>query len=625
MISSSEENGTGALFMRAYKAIDISADPIPITSASASAWAKPLPLANLVAAPPTTTSAQLSWSPGYMGSSGGGNNAIVTAADSSGNTQTYIVNSLAGPYTVTGLSAGANYTFTVSSAVTTPSGDPNNPQPTVITQSDPSNSVPVQTLPAVTISNPSVIVPLNGQVTLTLTVTGGFTTIDPIGFDCPIVSVEVTNYTLIDGGGEIVTALVTGNVGGEAPITATDDTGASATGLAIVTVPVPVNPVIYVYDATVAVGDTTEMSIYVINGYDGLPLEGETLSFALGNDNIGAQWVNATTDQYGYAFLNVTGINPGNTLVTITDDTHYGTGYGSVHVSAPMLQSLTASSGANTATANAGGSANLDVVADGNGNATLNIGALYTPADAGKDIPWSISGCDATPSSGTFASPPPAITLSGITAAASFTLSAGTYATRIATIQGDAKPYAPTVSVVAGSENAFAAWGDSPEIPGQFTFSRGGDAASSLDVSYLIGGTATARADYSGLTGTVSFPAGQNSVTVLIHPTSGGQLKGEQSVTVTVAPGPAINGTPAYYAAGDGPATVTIAPGLGITVAPDLTVLFDYHDWEITVGGNANATVMFQVARNRPGALQWNDIPPLSDDGLSYHGRANII
>src|SRR5665213_2862449 len=108
MISSSEENGTGALFMTAYKAIDISADPIPITSpasASASAWAKPLPLANLVAAPPTTTSVQLSWSPGYMGSSGGGNNAIVTATDSSGNTQTYIVNSLAGPYTVTGLSA----------------------------------------------------------------------------------------------------------------------------------------------------------------------------------------------------------------------------------------------------------------------------------------------------------------------------------------------------------------------------------------------------------------------------------------------------------------------------------------------------------------------------------------
>ncbi len=289
----------------AYEVIDISANPIPITSpasASASAWSKPLPLANLVAAPPTSTSVELSWSPGYMGSSGGGNNAIVTATDSSGNTQTYIVNSLAGPFTVTGLAAGANYTFTVSSAVTIPSGDPNNPQPTVITQSDPSNSVPVQTLPAVTISNPSVIVPLNGQVTLTLIVTGGFTTIDPISFDCSIVSVEVTDYTLIDGGGEIVTALVTGNVGGEAPITATDGTGVAATGLAIVTVPVPVNPVIYVYDATVAVGNTTEMSIYVINGYDGLPLEGETLSFVLGNDNIGAQWVNATTDQYGYAF-----------------------------------------------------------------------------------------------------------------------------------------------------------------------------------------------------------------------------------------------------------------------------------------------------------------------------------
>ncbi len=88
-------------------------------------------------------------------------------------------------------------------------------------------------------------------------------------------------------------------------------------------------------------------------------------------------------------------------------------------------------------------SANLDVVADGNGNATLNIGPRYTPADAGKEIlhgPDQRSRCNAVErnvcesATGDHAV--------GITAAALFTLSAGTSATGVATIQGDAKPRA---------------------------------------------------------------------------------------------------------------------------------------------------------------------------------------
>ena len=155
-------------------------------------------------------------------------------------------------------------------------------------------------------------------------------------------TVSVSSYDLIAGGGEIAHAVVTaGSDSGTAPIIVTDETGASTTGTAIVTVPVPVDPYIYSFGTTVAVGNTTGMAILVINEYDGLPIVGDTLSFSLGNGNIGAAWVNATTDSNGVAYMNVTGINVGDTPITVTDETHYAQGYGSVSVTSAPVTNIT--------------------------------------------------------------------------------------------------------------------------------------------------------------------------------------------------------------------------------------------------------------------------------------------
>ncbi|HZK81847.1 MAG TPA: hypothetical protein VFC46_12285 [Humisphaera sp.] len=296
------------------------------------------------------------------------------------------------------------------------------------------------------------------------------------------------------------------------------------------------------------------MAILVINEYDGLPLVGDTLSFSLGNGNIGAAWVNATTDSNGVAYMNVTGINVGDTPITVTDETHYAQGYGSVSVTsapvtnitvgnanvnvgdttqvtvsvtnadgtpavgdglnvsvgdgtiasavwlngnsttdasgnatlvitgiafgstqdtvtdshggsgsgqisvaaaAPALQSLTAtdgSDGSNSATATGtNGTANLFVLQDSSGSATINLSAAYTPASSGQLIPWTVNGSTASPASGDFSNGTSTVTLTPASDSDRvFTITAGNSQTGTETI---------TVTVVNVS-----LVGDAPEV-----------------------------------------------------------------------------------------------------------------------------------------------------------------
>ena len=113
-------------------------------------------------------------------------------------------------------------------------------------------------------------------------------------------------------------------------------------------------------------------------------------------------------------------------------------------------------------------------------------------------------------------------------------------------------PVTPTVTVSAPDGVASEAGADT----GTFTFTRAGPTTQPLDLLYNVGGTAVSGTDYTPpLTGAVTIPAGQTSVTVLITPLNDTAPEGDETIVVTLT-APA-NGS---YAVGTpGAATVTIS------------------------------------------------------------------
>ncbi|WP_265594626.1 Ig-like domain-containing protein [Haloferula sp. BvORR071] len=71
-----------------------------------------------------------------------------------------------------------------------------------------------------------------------------------------------------------------------------------------------------------------------------------------------------------------------------------------------------------------------------------------------------------------------------------------------------------------------------------FRFARlGGDSSQPLTVNYNIAGSATAGADYQGLTGTVNFPAGVTTVDVQVPTLADEEFELDETVVVTLAAG----------------------------------------------------------------------------------------
>jgi len=95
-----------------------------------------------------------------------------------------------------------------------------------------------------------------------------------------------------------------------------------------------------------------------------------------------------------------------------------------------------------------------------------------------------------------------------------------------------------------------------PSTPGAFTITRAGDLSASLDVHYLIGGTASNGVDYSTLTGVATIPAGANSVVVPVNVIDDLLAEGTETVVLTLQTGVnvAIFGSPS--------ATVTITDNI---------------------------------------------------------------
>jgi hypothetical protein len=74
--------------------------------------------------------------------------------------------------------------------------------------------------------------------------------------------------------------------------------------------------------------------------------------------------------------------------------------------------------------------------------------------------------------------------------------------------------------------------------PGAFTLTRTGNAASALQVSYTLGGSAATGVDYQiSQTGAVNFAPGSSSATITITPLSSTNVVGPQSVVLTLGLG----------------------------------------------------------------------------------------
>lgn len=93
----------------------------------------------------------------------------------------------------------------------------------------------------------------------------------------------------------------------------------------------------------------------------------------------------------------------------------------------------------------------------------------------------------------------------------------------------------PTTLVSAMATDGFAS--ESPVDTGTFTLTRSGSAASlttPLTVTYTVAGTALSGIDYTALSGTATFLAGQATVTVLVTPLADATVEGAESVILTV-------------------------------------------------------------------------------------------
>jgi hypothetical protein len=108
----------------------------------------------------------------------------------------------------------------------------------------------------------------------------------------------------------------------------------------------------------------------------------------------------------------------------------------------------------------------------------------------------------------------------------------------------------PTVNLVATDSDAAERGPDS----GVFTFTRtGGNLAAALTVSVTRTGTATNVSDFVTIPSSVTIPAGQASVTLIITPIDDGAVEGIETVTLT------LNASGSVVVGSSASATVSIA------------------------------------------------------------------
>jgi hypothetical protein len=117
--------------------------------------------------------------------------------------------------------------------------------------------------------------------------------------------------------------------------------------------------------------------------------------------------------------------------------------------------------------------------------------------------------------------------------------------------------------------------------PGSFTVSRTGIMDLPLTVNYSVSGTATAGADYTALSGTVTIPAasgvGTNSATVSFTPINDALIEGDETVILTIS----VDAAYVIGAAGADTATLTDNDTDGSS-RTDTSGILVQNDWSVT-------------------------------------------
>ncbi len=112
--------------------------------------------------------------------------------------------------------------------------------------------------------------------------------------------------------------------------------------------------------------------------------------------------------------------------------------------------------------------------------------------------------------------------------------SAGDTMTRTVNVRVTATVALPSLSIAATDASAGESGADQQLA---FTITRAGDTSDALTVPLTASGSATAGLDYSGFSGSVSFPAGQSSLLVPLTVLADSLAEGSESLTLTLGAG----------------------------------------------------------------------------------------
>ena len=200
---------------------------------------------------------------------------------------------------------------------------------------------------------------------------------------------------------------------------------------------------------------------------------------------------------------------------------------------------------------------NYGAVVDAGTNLTLQLGIPNTLAgvitDDGKPHPPGAVVATWTNLSGPV--PITIINVHDLTNTITYT-DPGEYVFRLIADDGQVKTYnVVTQTVILPTQvDVFATDPEAAELgpdTGTFTFFRNGDNSFDLPVFWSIGGTASNGVDYIEVTNVIVFPAGTDTVDVVITPFLDHRTEGDQPVIFTIVSNLA-------YSIGNGEATVTI-------------------------------------------------------------------
>ena len=173
-------------------------------------------------------------------------------------------------------------------------------------------------------------------------------------------------------------------------------------------------------------------------------------------------------------------------------------------------------------------------------------------------------------------------------------------------------PITQTVTVAASDASAR----EDGQDTGTFTFTRSGNTAGALTVSYAVSGSATAGRDYAALGASVSFAAGQLTVTKTVTGMNDTLQEPAETVIVTLKDS-------ALYAPGTpASATVTLADDAVVTPTVNVTA----SDAEAAEAGLTPGVFTFSRSGNTAGALTVDfAVSGSATSGRDYRGMGTQV